>query len=304
MEEVNLYAARWGFYPRYTVYRIADSAKRILSDSTAPVFQKKVHGAGEWVTIAASGYEVWYGVGYIVLSTALNSDDTVQCLSGKYMSPTLMVGCAERKLDKKRNQQECTVYGDTAISRRGTLADWASSLTALVAKLCSELTTTGGLSNSHIRLIHEAGGVAGDLMSLEISAPSGGDPIAVSVVDQAITLAPPTGATAIQCIAALNNSAAVAALHCRAEVPAGEDGSGAIGAFSHTHLAGGADAIDFDTLQGLTVLFQFYSVYSTGDMMAGFGNIESIDWQGAPSDLLKAGLSVSGAKYPLRHVIE
>lgn len=308
MQEVNLNSARWGYKPRYTIYRITAAAKRIMTDTAAPVIQKKVHGAGDWVTIAASGYTVWYGAGYIELATPLNSDDTVQCLSGKYLTPTVLLGCAENKLTKKRTQQECTVYGDTAIARAGTVQDWSTSLTCFVAKKCAEVTSTGGASHSHIRIVHDAGGVAGNGPTIDFQD-NDASALTVTVTDDDVVVDLDTDlgspiSTALQVVAALNAKAEFVALGLRAELVPGEDGTGIVGDSGPYTLSGGLDEIDFDALQGEVVAFRFYDDYlDTGDMHVGFGKIESIDWQGGPSDLLKCGLSVVGAKYPLRHVI-
>lgn len=307
MQEVNLYSARWGFKPRYTIYRITAAAKRIMTDTAAPVIQKKVHGAGDWVTIAAAGYEVWYGAGYIEIITPLNSDDTVQCLSGKYLTPTVLLGCAENKLAKKRTQQECTVYGNVAVARKGTIQDWSSSLSCFYGKQCAEATSTGGAANSHVRVIHESGGLAGNGGTFDLQDTDAGA-LSVSVASDDITVILKTSggspiSTALEVVAAMNANADFVALGFRAELAPGENGTGVVSDSGPYTLAGGLDEIDFDTLQGEVVAFRFYGDYiSTGDMFVGFGKIESIDWQGGPADLLKAGLSVVGAKYPLRHV--
>jgi hypothetical protein len=308
MEEVNMASARWGAKARYTIYRVADDTKRLMTDTAAPVIQKKVHGAGDWVTIAASGYEVWYGAGYIELASALNNDDTVQVLSGKYLSPTTLLGCAENKLTKKRNQQECTVYGNTAITRKGALQDWSTSLTCFRAKQCAEISSSGGAANSHIRIIHEPGGTVGNGATIDLQDNDAAS-LSVSVSDDDITVDLDTDmgspiSTALQVVEALNANADFRALGMRAELVAGETGAGVVGDSGPYTLAGGLDEIDFDALLSAVCAFRFYSDYITNmDMFVGFGKIESIDWQGGPGDLLKSGLSVSGAKYPLRHVV-
>ena len=308
MQEVNLYSARWGFKPRYTIYRITTAARRIMTDTVAPVIQKKVHGAGDWVTIAASEYTVWYGAGYIEITTPLNDDDTVQCLSGKYLTPTILLGCAENKLTKKRTTQECTVFGNTAVARKGTIQDWSSSLSCFYGKQCAEISSSGGVANSHVRIIHEPGGLAGNGATIDFQDTDAAA-LSVSVTDDDIVVILDTDmgspiSTALEVVAALNQKAEFVALGLRAELVSGESGAGVVADSGPYTLAGGQDEIDFDTLQGEVVAFRFYGDYiSTGDMFVGFGKIESIDWQGGPVDLLKAGLSVVGAKYPLWHVI-
>ena len=306
MEEIDRSSARWGFHPRYTVYRIADAAKRLMTYGAAPVIQKKVHGAGEWVSIT-TGIEIWYGAGYAILTTPLNNDDTVQCLSGKYLVPSLLIGCLEGPFSKERKQNEITCKGDSAVRRSGGIADWKSSLVALYCKECAEISSSGGAANSHVRIIHEFGGVAGNGATIDFQDTDAAA-LSVSVTDDDIVVVLDTDlgapvSTALQVCAALNNNAAFKALKMRAEIPSGEDGSGVVADSGPYTLAGGRDQIDFDALQDEVVVFQFFSVPLTGDMTVGFGKIESVDWQGGPSDELKAGLSVVGAQYPMRHVI-
>lgn len=296
MEEVDLSAVKWGSHAAHTVYRVADATRRIMNDTAVPV----IHVDGSPVTPS----EIWYGAGYVVFGTPLVGTEAVLVHTGKYLTPSEFFGCATRSFVDKTKFQECTAYGDTAIAREPTTVDWDGKIEAFHAKKCSELTTTGGASNSHIKLVHISGGVAGDLVSLEIATPSGSDPIAVSVTDAAITVTPPTGATAIQCIAALNASGDVEGLAIRADIPSGENGSGAVGNFTHTHLAGGADVLNFASMKGVRHAFRFYGDYANGDMYVGFGFVSDIDWIGGPEDLLKAGLTVQGHGYPLRHVRE
>lgn len=298
MSEVNLSAQG---RTRYTVYRITDAAKRILDDTEVPVFEKQIHGAGDWVTLTPT--EIWYGAGYIVC-TALNSDDLVRCHTGHYLTPLQLFGCVTRSFDEKTVVAEVTCYGDTAAEKWPTLDDWAGKLDALCARLCASYTTSGGAANSHIKIIHHAGGVAGNAYSLQIVTPAGSDPIAVTAVAGEVIITPPTGATAIQCINALNAYAAFKALNLRAEIPGTETGAGAVTTLAHTHLAGGRDPIEFSTLKGTKIVLRFYDVYASGIMHVGFGRFESLDWSGKPSDPIKCSISVSGAAYPLYQVEE
>jgi hypothetical protein len=149
MSEVNLSASKWGSHARFTVYRITDSAKRIMNDSALPSFGKKIHGVGDYVGLAVSDLlendslllpnddllldaldvsEVWYGAGYIVLGSALNFDDTVACITGKYRAPTELLGCATRQFEDKTVMAEYTSIGNTAVKRWPILDDWAGKL--------------------------------------------------------------------------------------------------------------------------------------------------------------------------------
>jgi len=306
LEEVNLSASKWGSYARYTVYRITDADKRILNDTVAPVFQKQVHGAGEWSAITPS--EIWYGAGYIVLSAALNNDDLVRCHSGHYLTPTEFFGCATRTFTDKTNTQECTCYGDTSIERAPTTDDWDGKIEAFSAKKCAEATSSGGASNRHIRGIHRTGGAAGNSITYDLQD-NDAAALAVSVIGNAITVDLDTAAgspisTATEVIAALNADADVQALGVHFELPSGEDGSGVVADSGPYTLSGGSDAIDFSAMKGTRHAFRFYGDYANGDMHVGFGFVSEVDWTGGPSDLLKAGLSIQGHGYPIKHVRE
>lgn len=308
MEEVNLYSARWGFKPRYTVYRIADETKRMMMDTESPVIQKKVHGSGDWVTVSASAYKVWYGAGYVEFSSPLNSDDTVQCLSGKYLTADTLIGCIERSLTMSRKHEDCTCFGDESAERAGTVQDWNASLTALRAKKCAEATSSGGSSNSHVRVVHHVGGTAGNSITIDFQD-NNSTSLSVSVVgtDIVVDLDTDLGipiSTAASVVEALNNNAAVAALGVRAEIPSGEDGSGIVADSGPYTLAGGADEIDFEELMDETVVLRFYNVADDGDAFVGLGRIESVGSTGGPADLMKADLSVVGARHPIYHVVE
>ena len=243
-----------------------------------------------------------------VLSAALNNDDLVRCASGKYLTPTTLIGCVERNLNLSRKQEDVTCYGDTAVMKAGSITDWKASLTAFYAKKCAEISSAGGAANSHIRIIHELGGLAGNGATIDFQDNDEAT-LAIDITDDDIVVDLDTDAgspisTANQVIAALNADASFRALHMRAEKVNGENGAGVVADSGPYTLAGGLDQIDFDALVDETVAFRFYSVYSAGDMQVGFGKIESIDWQGGPADMLKAGLSVVGAKYEMHHVIE
>lgn len=303
MEEVNLYSARWGFISRYTVYRIADETKRMMIDTEAPVIQKKVHGSGDWVTMAASTYKVWYGAGYVVFNNPLNSDDTVQCLSGKYLTADTLIGCIERSFTMSRKHEDCTCFGDTAVARAGTIQDWNASLTALRAKKCAEVTSSGGPSNSHVRVVHHAGGTDGNSITIDFQD-NNSSSLSVSVsgtnivVDLATDLGIPIS-TAMSVVEALNSNPDVLALGVRAEIPSGEDGSGVVADSGPYTLDGGADEVDFESLMDETVVLKFYNIADEEGSFVGLGRIESIASTGGPADLLKAEMSVVGARYPM-----
>jgi len=304
MEEVDLTDQG---YARYTVYRITDADKRALLDSEAPVFEWQDGGVGEFSTLTPS--EIWYGAGYIVLSSALDGTDVVQCASGKYLSPTQISACKNRTYKRLKSFEDVTCYGDEAAERFPTIKDWNATIDTLHAGICATLTTTGGNANSHIRLIHFEGGVAGNSITLTMTNPGGTGTIAVTVTgtDIDVTLAVTDGSitsTAEDVVQALNADVDVRALKVRAEVVSGETGAGIVAALEETALSGGLGAIDWEDLDGVRLLFQFYDVEDSGIMCVGFGYIESVDWPGGPDDLTKAILTISGAKHPMYRVVE
>ncbi len=301
MEEVDLSDAQWGTHARYTVYRIADSAKSAMWDSEVPTFQKQVHAAGDWVALTPS--EIWYGVGYIVVATALNNDDLVRCATGHYRAISLLFGCSSRTYSSKVVMQDCTCYGDTATQRYPTVDDWDGSLEAFYTACRATLTTTGGLANSHIKLTHLAGGAAGNDINFAIGAPSGGGAIVVTVATNDISVAVPTGATALQVINALRASADVAALGVAVEIPPTENGSAVVAEYAHTHLAGGLGELTFSDLLGIRMLFKFYMDYPNKEEYVGFGYVTDLVHSGGPAELHKYSLTVTGSGYPMCHVV-
>jgi len=303
MEEVNLLSLEGR--ARYTVYRIADATKRVIHDNEVPVFQKQVHGSGDWVTLTPS--EIWYPVGYILLSTPLNSDDLVRVHTGHYCTSYQLFGCASRAPTDKTVCGDCTCDSDTATKRAPLYDDWSDRLEAFYAKMRSELTTTGGAANSHIKLQHLDGGPSGDDISFEITNPGGSGSLSISVAgsDISVVAARSGGvitSTARDVIGALNSNADVQALKVLATVPAGEDGTGLVSVFSHTHLSGGLDEINYASLKGATIIVKYYDNYSAGVMRAGFAIIEAIDWAAKPKDFVKATLTISGARNRLYRV--
>lgn len=304
MEEVNLSTLPYGAKARHTVYKISDTDKATMHDNEVPVFQYQDGGVGEWATLTPS--EIWYEVGYIILSTPLESDDVVRCHTGHYLTLNQLFGCASRGPTNKTTTQECTCYGDTAIKRWPLQDDWSDKLDVFYAAMQAELQTTGGATNSHLLVRHIAGGTDGNDVSLEMENPGGDGSLSISVSVAAITVTLARASdvitsTAIDVIQALNQDLDVQALNVRAEVPSGEDGSGLVAVLSHTHLAGGKDPIDFTALKGSDVVMRYYDNYEEGVMWCGKALLEQIDWSGDPGNWVKCSLSVSGNS-PLRQV--
>lgn len=154
MQEVDRSAAKWGSRARYTIYRITAAAKRMMNDTAAPAFEVNFAGAG-WVTMPSCWADVWYGTGYIDVSsisdlnsyydsqlnsalddclnstleiTALVAADAIRCHTGKYLAATEVLGCATRSFVEKDASQDITSFGDTAIARFPTISDWSGKL--------------------------------------------------------------------------------------------------------------------------------------------------------------------------------
>lgn len=304
MQEVDM--ASLG-YPAHTVYRITDISKRCLHDNEVPVFQADTGGNGIFEAITPA--EVWYPAGYIVLDVPRGASDVVRCHSGHYVAPTYLFGCVTRTFEDKTIMEEKTCYGDTTIKRHPKYDDWTSKLEVFFAALQAELLTTGGNVDSHVHLLHDAGGTAGNTYSLEMTNPGGNGPISVALNDTEIvvTLARSGGvitSTARNVIDAINACAEIRAEHIHAELPADEGGTGIVAALAKTFFSGGLDPIDFSSMKGETVIMRYYNNYCTGLMHVGYGVFEQLDWAGKPTDLLKCGVSISGARHRLYQVVE
>lgn len=304
MQEVDL--SSWG-YARYTVFRITNPAKRCLHDNADPVFQADTGGNGVFETIIPS--EVWWPAGYIVLDTPRGESDVVRCHSGHYVTPQYLFGCVTMTYEDKTIMEEKTCYGDTAIKRHPKSDDWTSRLEVFFAALQAELLTTGGNVDSHVHLLHDAGGTAGNAYSLEMTNPGGNGSISVALnnTEIVVTLARSSGvitSTAKDVINAINACTQIRAAHIHAELPADENGSGIVAALEKTFFSGGLDPIDFSSMKGETVIMRYYNNYCTGLMHVGYGVFEQLEWAGKPTDLLKCGISISGARHRLYQVVE
>ena len=305
MEEVDLSAAKWSGHAANTVWRIADVAKRIMSNSVAPVFQYDPDGGTDWEALTPT--EIWYGAGYIITAD-LGATAVVRCQSGKYLTPSTLIGCDVVDTTDKTECKECTACGDSAKARYPVIDDWEANLEAFVAKKQAELTTSGGAANSHINLRHLAGGTGGNSITLTITDTDQAV-LSVAVAGNDITVDLKTSggtpnSTANEVIAAINTDADCQALGVHAFPVAGETGAGVVAAMVQTALAGGLGYVDFVGLKGVQAAFRFYNDYDSGEMYVGFGYIAEVKWLGKPEDLIKAGLKVMGHGYQLRHVIE
>lgn len=303
MSEVNLSA--FGI-PRYTIYRITDATKRNFHNSAVPVIQVNPHGSGSFGTVTPD--DIWYPAGYVQFNTPLNSDDTIQCLSGKYQLFTQMMGCTTMAFSSLTITEDVTQLGDTAIIRAPIADDWNSRLSVIWVKAQASLLTSGGASNSHIQLYDRAGGVAGNDKTLEMTNPGGSAALAITVTgtDIVVALGVATGtitSTANDVINALNAKPEVQALKIQAYKAGAETGEGLVAVLAHTHLSGGLDAVDYSSLKHTVSLVKYYTKYAT-DMWVGYALFPEVAWTGKPKETVKANITMSGSGYPMYHVVE
>ena len=307
MEEVDFSAAKWGGYPRYTVWRIAESTKRMMNDSTAPTFQFQDEGGpGEFAALTPT--EIWYPSGYIYVASGLNADDVVRCHTGKYVVATEIFGAMNADFEDKNEMQDVTDFGKTARERFPGLDDWNATIESFVAAKCAEISSSGGAANSHVRVLHRTGGTAGNSITIDFQDNDSAT-LSVSVAANAIAVDLDTSggspiSTADEVIAAINANTDVQALGVYAMRASGETGAGVVADSGPYTLAGGAAELDFGGMKGVKQVFAFYRDYDAGLMYVGFGYVDSVTGAGDPSSPAKARLAVSGHYYPLRHVVE
>ena len=300
MEEVNLSP----IYPRYSIYRIAAAAKRCIDDTVAVVFKLGPNGSNFAVVVPD---EIWYPAGYIRFITPKLSTDVLECYSGNYLVPSLIFGAASRTMNSSTTTDDVTCFGDTAISRYPKIDDWKAKVDVFIAKNQASYTSSGGAANSNWTITHLPGGsTIGNDCSIELVAPSD-EALSVTVTTHAtvVNLAKATNitTTAALLVAALNSNADFRALGLIANIAPGQDGTGIVAVLGHTHLTGGLNAIDYDALKKLKMIFRWYTNTNTTDMWSGYGFIEQVDFVGKPTDHHKASLTISGSQYPSYHTI-
>jgi hypothetical protein len=313
MQEVDLSSVANGEHARYTVYRITSAALRGMFDSTVPVFEKDVAGNGAFATLTPS--EIWYGVGYIVLSVAIGATDVVRCASGSYIASTQLIGAFNRTYTDKTNMEDKTEYGDQSIMRHPVVDEWDAKVDVFWAKGRSNLRYIGGAANSYFNLVHMDGGINGNTYSLTMTNPGGNGALSVALntKDVTVTLGVSGGvitSTAAEVVAAINAVAAIRAAHLQAFLEG--SGSGLVAALSHQHLnettagatgTAGAELIDLGTLKGVRMIVQFYDNYSTKYMNGGIGYISDVAWSGDPKSLAKASMTLVSGSYRLYGVV-
>lgn len=301
MGEVNMTPA----HPRYTVYKITDATKRLMIDSTVPVFQKQTGGVGEFATLTPS--EIWYGAGHIVLSAVIGSTDVVRCLSGKYVTPTRIFACFNREYEQTLEMADKTCYGDTARRKAPTIKDWNAMLDVLYAGVQATAVSSGGEDHSHIRCYHVLGGIAGNGPTFDFQDTAGAA-IVITVTDDDVvvelaTVAGNPVSTAKEVVAALNADPDVVALDLVFMVEDGETGAAVVADSGPYTLSGGVAAIEFSSLEETLMVFKFFTDLTYDVHDTGFGYIRSIVYSGSPDALVVAKMTVDGAEHPMRRCI-
>jgi len=288
--------------PAYTVYEITDESKRYLKTDEVPVFQKKIAGAGEWITITDIR-EIQYPGGRLVVNTPLGSTDTVQCLSGHYMTVTQIYGTSVTKISDKTTMKDITCIGDSAKMQFPTITEFSISADIFYVGICAnkDITMESGTNNSII-LVHQPGGISGNDISFEIAPAAGASELLINVTGNDIVVIPASTAVpaitsiANDVIAALNSDASVIRLGIVATAKAGETGLGIVTNYEHTHLAGGLNPADYAATKAAKnpLIITIYSKVSSDIRYEGYVFIESIDSDLAPDDVIKQSITFTG----------
>lgn len=289
--------------PLYTVYEITNPAKRYLKPDVVPVFQKKVHNTGSWVTITnAEILEVQYPGARIVLIAALNNDDAVQILSGESLATSQMYGACTVKISDKTIMKDCTCIGDLAKMQYPTLTEFSVALDVFYAAVNAGLTATmaSGTNNS-IVLEHQGGGIAGNSFSFEISPPGSTSPLVINMTGNDLVVTPrSTGAvinsTAKEIVSAINMNPTVRRNKIVAKIKSGETGLGIVTNYDHAAFTGGLDPQAYSTTKATKkpVVLIMYSNYSTDLRYEGYGYIEEVSEDLTPDEIIKQSITITG----------
>lgn len=153
MNEVNETARG---QPRYTVYEISNSAKRYMSTSEVPVFQKQIGGEGDWITITSDEIsDIQYPGGRLILKDSLSEYDLVRCSSGEYYNViTELGGATTLKITDKYNLSDCTCFGDSAVARHPVTKEWSASIDKLLITN-EDVTTLDDVLMIAVMYLHE-----------------------------------------------------------------------------------------------------------------------------------------------------
>ena len=249
MQEVNLSADPSEIRPRYSVYEVTDAAYRHLDDAVTPVFQYKEGGTSAWLTIPGT-VRVEPQDCRIYLGTPLASADTVQMTSANVITPTMVQGVENWKLSLAPDVEKKMFLRDTAKRNIIKTKDWSATAKLTVCNTCATLTTSLG-ANKDITFTHVPGGLSGNDVSVEYLAPSGST-LSITVTGNAIVVQPATTSTALQLVSLWNKTMpCIQDLGVRADLKAGEDGSGALDTVAHTHLSGGLNPVNYTEINGV-----------------------------------------------------
>lgn len=279
MQEVDLSADPSEQRPRYSVYEVVDSAYRHLDDAVTPVFQYKIGGTGSWLSIPGTVRVEPQDV-RIFLSTPLASADTVQMTSANVIAPTFIQGCENWKLSISPETEKKMFLRDTAKRTIIKTKDWSASATLSICNTCAQLTTVLG-TNKDITYTHVPGGTYGNDISIEYLTPSGST-MSITVTGLAIVVQPATTSTAVQLVELWNKTMPVIQdLGVRADLKAGENGSGTLDVVAHTHLSGGLNPVNYTEINGashdITAVCVLYENLDTDSRWVGYCTIPKSD---------------------------
>jgi hypothetical protein len=296
MQHVDLSTAG---YEKYTVYEITNSAKRYMSDATAPVFEADTGGDANFVTVTP--YKIDYAGGRIYLSTARGVGDVVQCHSGKYFTTiTALLGASVSRITYGPQLVEVPLLGDTYVRRFPTVTDWTFTVDAYKCKGVAEYSTAMAGDNNDIRFEHSPGGTVGNSYSITMVDPGGDGSLSVAVAgtDVTVTLAYSGGkitSTANDVIALVNADGSCADIGFRAYQKAGNTGVGVVTALGKQSLTGGLDAQEHTAKKGVKLIAIFYYNSSGDARYEGYCYLETDDFSFDPKNVQLESLTFKGS---------
>jgi hypothetical protein len=297
MSEVDMTA--FG-YPLHTVYEITSAANRYLTRAVVPVFEADVAGNGVFSTITGT---IEYAGGRIILpvGSARGINDVVRMASGSaYTTIRKCFGASVAKMNNGSSLVDVTLLGDAYVNRFPTLKDFSFDVDAFMVYNQAEVTSTKGAANGNLIFQHKPGGTAGNGATVTITDPGGAGALTITGVGDDITItlkhaggAQPTS-TALEVMAAFNDSPYTKAYGLQAVLPSGSTGAGLMDGDETLTLAGGADADDYEGLLGIPLVVMLYASTSSDIRMEGFAYLETSDWTFDPANVVQETLSFKG----------
>lgn len=279
MQEVDLSADPSEIRPRYSVYEISSATYRHLDDAVTPVFQYSEGGTAAYTTIPGT-VRVEPQDCRIYLGTPLASADTVQMSSGNYIAPSMVQGVENWKLSLAPDVEKKMFLRDTAKRNIIKTKDWSATAKLAVCNTCAQLTTNLG-TNKDVTYTHVPGGLSGNDISIEYLTPAGST-MSITVTGNAIVVQPATTSTALQLVSLWNKTMpCIQDLGVRADLKAGEDGSGTLDVYAHTHLSGGLNPINYTEINGVghdvTAVCVLYQDLDSDARWSGYCTIPKAD---------------------------